>query len=144
MSTPELEASELGAAILATRDIWLLTGELTGQALAGYGLTSATFQALWAIDPAEPPPSMKLMAERLYCNASNFTFIANQLTERGLVTRDVDPEDRRSRVLILTPEGQRVRDELVRTSLKMSPLATLSPADLHQLLGLLGRAMGSV
>jgi hypothetical protein len=62
MSTPELEASELGAAILATRDIWLLTGELTGQALGGFGLTSATFQALWAIDPAEPPPSMKLMA----------------------------------------------------------------------------------
>jgi DNA-binding MarR family transcriptional regulator len=143
MTTSELETSELGAAILATRDIWLLTGELTGQALAGYRLTSATFQALWAIDPAERPPSMKVMAERLRCNASNFTFIANQLSERGLVRRDVDPEDRRSRVLILTPAGQRARDELVRTALKTSPLATLSTPDLQQLLGLLNRAMAS-
>lgn len=136
MTTPELTA-----VVAATHDIWMRTNDLIGQALVEHRLTPATFQALWAIDPAEPPPSMKVMAERLYCNAPNLTFISNQLADRGLVERAVDPADRRSRILVLTGKGRRVRDELVRTALEKSPLAVLSDSELRQLMALLNRVV---
>jgi DNA-binding MarR family transcriptional regulator len=131
---------ELLAAVAETHEIWLRTNDRITKTLAGRGLTPATFQALWAIQPDEPPPSMKVMAERLYCNAPNLTFISNQLTDRGLVDRLVDPSDRRSRVLALTPEGREVRGELVRVATEMSPLVALSDQELRQLVRLLGRA----
>ncbi|NUW33000.1 winged helix-turn-helix transcriptional regulator [Nonomuraea sp. SMC257] len=138
MTTPELTA-----VVAAIHDIWMRTNDLIGHALARHGLTPATFQALWAIDPAEPPPSMKVMTERLYCNAPNLTFITNQLADRGLVERVVDPADRRSRVLVLTAKGREVRDELVRTALEKTPLAALNRDELRQLMVLLNRAVRS-
>lgn len=117
------------------------TNDLIGKALSGHGLTTATFQALWAISPDEQPPSMKVMTERLYCNAPNLTFIVNSLEARGLVERAVDPADRRSRVLVLTPEGREVREDLVRAAMEATPLAKLSAADMRQLAGLLNRAI---
>jgi len=134
MTTPELTA-----VVAATHDIWMRTNDLIGQALAGHQLTPATFQALWAVDPDEPPPSMKAMAERLYCNAPNLTFITNQLADRGLVERAVDPLDRRSRVLVLTDKGRQVREELVRTTLEKTPLAALTADELRQIGALLTR-----
>ena len=135
-----MTSPELAAAVGATHEIWMRTNDLIGKALAGHGLTTATFQALWAIDPDEPAPSMKAMTERLYCNAPNLTFIVNQLQERGLVDRAVDPADRRSRVLMLTPQGRKVRAELLRTAMQVTPLAQLSSADIRQLAALLNRA----
>ncbi|GAA4706142.1 DNA-binding transcriptional regulator, MarR family [Promicromonospora umidemergens] len=134
MTTPELTA-----VVAATHDIWMRTNDLLGQSLAEHQMTPATFQALWVIDPEEKPPSMKAMAERLYCNAPNLTFISNQLVDRGLVERAVDPDDRRSRVLVLTTKGRQVREELVRTALEKTPLAVLSAVELRQLSALLGR-----
>jgi DNA-binding MarR family transcriptional regulator len=66
---------------------------------------------------------MKVMAERLCCNAPNLTFMTNQLVARGLVERVVDPTDRRSRVLVLTAEGRRVRDEVLRATLEKTAAA---------------------
>lgn len=134
MTTPDL-----AAVVAATHDIWMRTNDLLGESLAEHQMTPATFQALWLIDPDEPPPSMKVMAERLYCNAPNLTFISNQLVDRGLVERAVDPDDRRSRVLVLTGKGRQVRDELVSTVLEKTPLAALSASELAQLAALLGR-----
>lgn len=136
-----MSAHELTAVVTATYEIWMRTNALIMDALGGHRLTPATFQALWAIDPAEPPPSMKVMAERLHCNAPNLTFITNQLTERGLVERAVDPYDRRSRVLVLTDRGRRIREELLKTTLEKTPLKVLTDAELRQLMGLLSRVV---
>ncbi|GLY97254.1 MarR family transcriptional regulator [Actinoplanes sp. NBRC 103695] len=134
-------APELAAAVLATYHVWSRTVDAVGPALAGHDLTEATFQALWLIDPDEPSPSMKVMAERLHCNAPNLTFVASQLIDRGLVDRAVDPADRRSRVLVLTPKGRQVRAELVEAVTCGSPLAKLPAEDQLQLAALLGRAL---
>ncbi|AHH98899.1 MarR family winged helix-turn-helix transcriptional regulator [Kutzneria viridogrisea] len=136
-----MTAPDLTAAVAATYDIWMRTVDLTGPALARNRLTPATFQVLWAIDPDEPPPSMKVIAERLYCNAPNLTFMTNQLVDRGLVERAVDPADRRSRVLVLTAKGRRVRAEVVRATLEKTPLAALTDGELRQLIALLNRAL---
>ena len=133
--------SELPAVVAAIHLIWTRTNHLLSEALSEHGLTTATFQALWALDPDEPPPSMKVMAERIYCNAPNLSFITNQLAARGFVRRSVDPADRRSRVVVLTDDGRRVREGLVRAATERTPLGVLSGDELKQLLTLLGRAL---
>jgi DNA-binding MarR family transcriptional regulator len=136
-----MTAPDLAAAVAATYDVWMRTVDLIGPVLAEHRLTPATFQALWAIDPAEPPPSMKVMTERLHCNAPNLTFVTGQLVDRGLVERTVDPADRRSRVLSLTAKGRRVRDEVVKAAFENTPLAGLDDDELRQVAELLSRAL---
>ncbi len=114
----------------------MLTNERIRDLLAAHDLTEATAQALWSIDPVEAPPSMKVMAQRLFCNAPNLTFVADQLIKRGLALRSVDPEDRRSRVLSLTEEGVRVRSEVIRETLRLSPFASLDAEQLAALAAL--------
>ncbi|WP_394619550.1 MarR family winged helix-turn-helix transcriptional regulator [Lentzea sp. JNUCC 0626] len=136
-----MTAPDLSAAVAAIYDSWMRTVDAIGPVLAEHRLTPATFQALWAIDPLEVPPSMKVMAERLYCNAPNLTFMTNQLVDRGMVERAVDPADRRSRVLVLTAKGREVRDEVLKAALETTPLGNLDADELRQLTTLLGRAL---
>ncbi|MFI5937398.1 MarR family winged helix-turn-helix transcriptional regulator [Actinoplanes sp. NPDC051494] len=138
-----MTASRLTAVVAAHHEISMLAGDRIAPVLAGHRLTPATAQALWAIDPAEAPPSMKTMTERLYCNAPNLTFITNQLIDRGLVERGADPSDRRTRVLILTERGRRVRAEVLHAMLEQTPFAALSDADLKLLEALLAKALGA-
>ncbi|GAA4530847.1 MarR family winged helix-turn-helix transcriptional regulator [Amycolatopsis samaneae] len=136
-----MSAPDLVTAIVATYDVWMRTVDEIGPVLAEHRLTPATFQALWAIDPDEQPPSMKALAGRLHCNAPNLTFVSNQLADRGLVERAVDPADRRSRVLVLTAKGRQVRAEVIRAALEKTPLAALDDGELRQLLTLLNRVL---
>src|SRR5690242_4427400 len=120
-----MTSPDLAAAVAANHELFLLTSDRLGEVFAEHRLTPATAHALWVIDPEEPPPSMKAMAERLYCNASNLTFVTNQLVDRGLAERAIDPADRRSRVLTLTDRGCRVRAEIIRATLNRTPFAAL-------------------
>lgn len=133
--------SDLAAAVVANHEIFMRTSDRIEAVLAEHGLTHATAQALWAIDPAAAPPSMKELATRLYCNAPNLSFVMNQLTRRGLVERRADPADRRSRVAALTTDGRRVRAAVVEATLAHSPFARLDPDELLTLARLLGKAL---
>lgn len=136
-----MSASTLEVAVVAVQSIVAQTDDLLGGVLAEHRLTGVTAQALWAVDPSEAPPSMKAMAERLFCNAPNLTFVVNQLVERGYVVRTVDPSDRRSRRVSLTDEGRRVRAAVIEAALATSPLARLDPKDLSQLVTILRAAL---
>jgi DNA-binding MarR family transcriptional regulator len=52
------------------------------------------------------PLSMRELADRLVCDASNVTGIVDRLERRGLVERQPDPDDRRVRRLVLTDRGR--------------------------------------
>ncbi|PRY44731.1 MarR family winged helix-turn-helix transcriptional regulator [Umezawaea tangerina] len=138
-----MDGSDVERAVRLNHEVFLRTGDLVLDVLARHGLTHATAHALWAIDPAEPPPSMKVMAERLYCNAPNLTFVAGQLVAKGLAERAVDPADRRSRVLVLTEDGVRVRAEVMRETLERTPFANLDHEQLAALVRLLDTALGA-
>ena len=125
------------AAIRAIHEVFMLTeAGITGP-LAELGLTPATAQALWALEPDEEPPSMKTVAGRLHCNAPNLSFVADQLATRGLVQRVPDPRDRRSRALVLTEKGLQVRAEVMRVAVASSPLSALDADDMATLLSVL-------
>lgn len=131
----------LETAVVASQSLVMQTSERLNAALAEHRLTGATAQALWVIDPDEKPPSMRTMAQRLFCNAPNLTFVTTQLAERGLVERVVDPADRRSRLVSLTSEGVRVRAAIIDAALVASPLARLNEQDLAWLVETLRGAL---
>ncbi|MDX8147378.1 MarR family transcriptional regulator [Lentzea sp. BCCO 10_0061] len=127
------------AAIRAIHEVFMRTEAAITGPLAELGLTTATAQALWALDPDEEPPSMKTVAARLHCNAPNLSFVADQLTARGLVERVPDPRDRRSRALVLTTEGVQVRSRVMSIVIEHSPLSALKPDDMTTLLSILDK-----
>lgn len=138
-----MNPADLAAVVEANHELFLKASDRLNEIFAEHRLTPATAHALWLLDPTQPPPSMKTMAERLYCNASNLTFVTNQLTDRGLAERTTDPSDRRLRVLVLTDRGVRVRSEIIRATLERTPFAGLDPAEITQLRTLLEKALGS-
>src|SRR5215475_2131874 len=78
------------------------------RALAELGLTFAQAHALRLLDP-ERPLALSALAQRLVCDASNVTGIADRLEARGLVERQSAGKDRRVKVLALTTPGLEVR-----------------------------------
>ena len=119
-----------------------LQGEVA-DVLADLQLTEALADALWQLDPAAPPPSMRQVAAGLRCDPSTVTFLADRLTERGLIEVHVNPADRRSKSVTLTPKGIRTRRRLLEAMTARSTLARLSHDEQRQLHDLLSRASGA-
>src|SRR5882672_8422868 len=75
-------------------------------------LSPAQCHVLHLIEPDRPLP-MGQLAETLACDASNVTGLVDRLESRGLVRRRPSAEDRRVKVLDLTPTGSRLRTLLL-------------------------------
>src|ERR671912_1976035 len=75
-------------------------------------LSPAQCHLLNQIDPEHPMP-MKELANALSCDASNVTGLVDRLESRGLLKRSPSTEDRRVKVLSLTPLGAKVRAALL-------------------------------
>jgi DNA-binding MarR family transcriptional regulator len=127
-------------------EAWNLCMELFGKARprmldiqAEYGLKPPQFFALQALD--EPVP-MSSVATVLRCDRSAVTWITDRLEERGYVERLADPRDRRVKLLGLTDEGRRVREE-IRARLAVPPeaLERLTRAEQRALRDLLRKAL---
>jgi DNA-binding MarR family transcriptional regulator len=108
---------------------------------AEYGLKPPQFFALDALD--EPLP-MSHIADMLRCDRSAVTWITDRLEERGYVERRADERDRRVKLLALTDEGRRVREQ-IRQRLAVPPeaLARLSRSEQRELRDLLRKALES-
>ena len=106
-----------------------------------YGLSPMQLFALSALEPGAEVP-MSSLAETLLCDASNVTGIVDRLEGRGLIERRAAAHDRRVKLLALTDEGIRLREE---TSRRMSrpplQIAELSGADKRALRDILKRAV---
>jgi DNA-binding MarR family transcriptional regulator len=100
-------------------------------------LSPVQCHVLHLIDP-QRPLAMSRLAEVLSCDASNVTGLVDRLEARGLVTRQPSAEDRRVRVLRLTPEGSRLRGDLLRRmTAGVFPLSRLSPRERRSLVKIL-------
>jgi len=128
-------------ALEAIYEIVMATTQRAEPALADLGLTMSTTYALWAIDPDEPAPTMKTVAQRLRCNASSLTFVSDRLVERGYINRTEDPGNRRFRVLSLTPAGRDARQAALDALNEACPLIRLSDDEHEDLFNLLGRTL---
>jgi MarR family transcriptional regulator, organic hydroperoxide resistance regulator len=78
------------------------------------------------LEPGVETP-MRALAQQLFCDPSNVTGIVDRLEARGLIERRSLETDRRVKIIRLTPEGQRVRAEVVaRMSSPPAEIAALS------------------
>ena len=88
--------------------------------------------------------SMKELGARIQCDASFITAIADSLEERGLARREVDPDDRRIKKLVLTERGAEVRDRLVeRLTHDVPCLRNLDADERDSFLALLRKMVGA-
>src|SRR5438270_9385100 len=99
----------------AASEAWSLIAEIfTSQRTrflaiaAEFDLAPAQLGALKALDPKSPVP-MRELAHALACDNSNVTGIVDRLESRGLVERRSAPNDRRVKMLYVTPEGAELR-----------------------------------
>jgi MarR family transcriptional regulator, organic hydroperoxide resistance regulator len=108
------------------------------QALAEeLGLSLSQLDALKSL--GGEPCSQRELARNLHFDASNVTDIVDRLEARGIVSRVVDPNDRRVRRVVLTDEGQAIRHKVIDRVIDDSPVAKLSPADQRALRDLLAK-----
>jgi MarR family transcriptional regulator, organic hydroperoxide resistance regulator len=105
-----------------------------------HNLTPQQAATLWNLAPGTGM-AMSALAEILMCDASNVTGIVDKLEARGLAQRG-QAEDRRVKVLTLTPAGETLRAEL-RSRLAEPPpwLLGLSRDDQRTLRDILRRAV---
>src|SRR5207248_8115618 len=76
--------------------------------LADAGLSLPKLAALHQLSQAGDSLPLGQLAERLSCVKSNVTQLVDRLEADGLVSRAADPNDRRSRLAVLTDAGKKV------------------------------------
>jgi DNA-binding MarR family transcriptional regulator len=125
-------------------EIGMAQRQHAGAALAELGLSFSQAHALRLLDPETPTP-MSVLAERLFCDASNVTGIADRLENRGLIERRSAEGDRRVKALVLTDAGVELRDRVYAImSEPPAPIAALSAADQRTLRDILRRAVANL
>jgi MarR family transcriptional regulator, organic hydroperoxide resistance regulator len=100
-------------------------------------------QQAFAIKHLEPGRALTMseLAQRLHCDNSNVTGIADRLEAAGLAKRRPHPSDRRVKTLVLTERGAAVRGAYdARLGLVPPELQALSDEDAEQLLAIMRRA----
>jgi MarR family transcriptional regulator, organic hydroperoxide resistance regulator len=106
-----------------------------------FELSPAQCHVLHLIEPGQPIP-MGRLAEALACDASNVTGLVDRLESRGLVRRRPSSEDRRIKVLELTPAGARLRSTVFERMIKPpDSLARLSAEEQQALVKILKRVL---
>src|SRR5580693_5467367 len=93
-----------------------------GQVIAAvFGLTMSDTKALIML---ETTMTMKDPGLRMVCDPSFVTSGADALEKHGLARREPSLRDRRSKNIVLTPEGEAVRERLFREFLTRAPWCT--------------------
>src|SRR5260221_7845071 len=104
---------------------------------AAFDLSPAQCHVLHLIEPGRPLP-MSRLAGTLSCDASNVTGLVDRLEPRGLLRPQPSADDRRVKVLHLTPTGSRLRAQLLKRMAGRSlPLSRLSLDERRTLVKLL-------
>lgn len=89
-------------------------------ALRPIGLTNGQFSPMMSLNRPEPP-AMGAVAALLGMDRTTLTAALKPLQRRRLIKVTVHPEDRRSRFIRLTPEGQRVLMRAVSAAIGTRP-----------------------
>ncbi|GAA4545323.1 MarR family winged helix-turn-helix transcriptional regulator [Amycolatopsis samaneae] len=118
------------------------TNALLADTLGDLELTAVQAKALWKIEPSASP-TMRQLAASLHCDPSTVTFIADRLQDKGLITREIDPANRRAKIVTLTELGLTTRHQLAAAMVTRSHVGRLGPAEQRQLKRLLTRAVST-
>lgn len=93
-------------------------------------LSMWAYAVLLALDE-EPTRTQAALAESIGADKTRIIGVLDELQERGLIERQPDPDDRRVRLLSLTPAGRQVRHKAQKEIRRLEErlLARLPEAD---------------
>jgi MarR family transcriptional regulator, organic hydroperoxide resistance regulator len=118
-----------------------LSGEMKRRFMALAGEFELSPPQFWTIRHLNEPRTMSQLAGTLLCDNSNVTGIVDRLEERGLVERRPSPGDRRVKLIVLTPAGERLRRKVEKVMGEPPAwLAGLGASDQRSLRDILARA----
>jgi DNA-binding MarR family transcriptional regulator len=136
----QAQATDLGgllhAAAAAQDEVETKLGEI--------GLSLAKLAALKVLSDAGESLPLTQLADRLSCVKSNITQLVDRLEADGLVERQADPNDRRTRLATLTATGRKAcRDgSRIQDGAEKHVLRKLTAAESRQLAELLAKITG--
>jgi DNA-binding MarR family transcriptional regulator len=123
-------------------DLIKTMGSLGQSVGAGYGLNGSDAMALHKLDD---PVSMKEFSQRIGCDASFVTVIADSLERQGIARREPSQRDRRVKNVVLTEHGRQVRDAITKEVTARLPWSNaLDMNERECLLGLLRKMLDHV
>lgn len=140
IETHDVDAPAVNRDILDALTSLVKQAGTVGQGIASaFGIAPHDLLAMFKLDGPLP---MKELAQRLGCDASFVTSIADELEKRGFVRREPGTRDRRVKNLVLTPEGQAAKDRLMaQLAAKMPWCYALDDAERSCFLGLLRKML---
>jgi DNA-binding MarR family transcriptional regulator len=122
-------------------ELFKLFHELGQRISVEFGFNGSDAIALMKLDT---PLTMKELGQRMGCDPSFITTIADSLEKHGLARREPSLRDRRSKNIVLTPEGEAVRERLYRELMTRAPWCTsLDTGERRCLLGLMRKMLRS-
>jgi len=122
--------------------VWETRGEWRRKVSHATGLPFSRARILWRL--LDTPMTLKQIADETSNDAPATTVAVNDLEHRGLVQRHPHPENRRAKLVSLTPAGQKLVELVHRTVRDDAPPAMqhLSKTDLAHLRRILKRIDG--
>jgi len=123
-------------------EVSLLAHRLLTEKLATVGSRGYHYRLLAALQEFGPA-SQAMLGRRTAMDRSDVVAAVNDLADRGLADRSLDPADGRRNVITITPAGTAHlrRLEKLLAEIQDELLAPLSPADRRQLTRLLTRIL---
>jgi len=116
-----------------------LLQELERCILASFDMPQPAATVLAVIEGAEEPLTPTQISERVLAPSATITATLDLLERRGWIERRTNPDDRRSLLVAVTPEGRRTADRLlpgIRT-LERETLSALTARERDQLMRML-------
>jgi DNA-binding MarR family transcriptional regulator len=106
-----------------------------------FGVPRSCIKAIRRLDTSV---TMKELAERLHCDPSFVTKIADALEQRRLARREPNATDRRIKNLVLTPQGVEMKERLEQAMLAQMPWSyTLDVTERERLLAVIRTLNGA-
>ena len=106
---------------------------------SGFEIAPHDLLALFKLDAGL---AMKELAQRMGCDASFVTAVADTLEKRGFIRREPGQRDRRIKYLMLTPEGSAAKERMMaQLAAKMPWCYALDESERRCFLGLLQKML---
>jgi DNA-binding MarR family transcriptional regulator len=137
----DITCTEAYASLVRTGEA--LLGELDRRIALTFDIPHAAATALAVIDGAAMQLTPSQVSDRVLIASATMTATLDLLEHRGWIRRTPNPDDRRSVLIEITPDGRATADQLlpgIRT-VERSILSALTPGERARLLDLLAKVL---
>jgi len=140
---PDGDATSTEAFATLCRVGAVLLNELEQRIDATFGVKQVVATALAVIDGAGRALTPSEIGQRVLLPSASITSTLDILEQRGWVLRVPNPDDRRSLLIEITPEGRRIADQLLPgiRELERATMSALTKKERTQMLALLAKVL---